>query len=163
MLRTLSIQNLAVIEDAQVDLDEGFNVFTGATGAGKSLVIGALELLLGLRASGEMVRAGAKEARVSALFEVRDEKLRRQVEEALDVDLDDGQLAVTRRVPAGGGSRASLNGRPITAGMLRTLGRLIVDIHGQYDQQYLLAPANQSPCSTPSAGSTPGGAVPRGL
>jgi DNA repair protein RecN (Recombination protein N) len=143
VLRTLSIQNLAVIEDAQIELGEGFNVFTGTTGAGKSLVIGALELLLGLRASSQMVRSGATEARVSALFEIHDEALRRQIEEALDVSVEDGQLAVTRRVPASGSSRASLNGQAITAAMLRTLGQLIVDIHGQYDQQYLLLPANQ--------------------
>lgn len=143
MLRTLSIQNLAVIEDAQIELGEGFNVFTGTTGAGKSLVIGALELLLGLRASSQMVRSGATEARVSALFEIHAETLRRQIEETLDVILEDGQLAVTRRVPVSGASRASLNGQAITAAMLRTLGRLIVDIHGQYDQQYLLLPANQ--------------------
>jgi len=143
VLRTLSIQNLAVIEDTQVDFDEGFNVFTGGTGAGKSLVIGALELLLGLRASSDMVRAGAGEARISALFDISNEALAGDIREALDLDIEDGQLAVTRRVPAKGASRASLNGQPITAGMLRTLGRLIVDIHGQYDQQYLLAPANQ--------------------
>jgi len=143
VLRTLSIQNLAVIEDAQVEFDEQFNVFTGATGAGKSLVIGALELLLGLRASTQMVRAGAGEARISALFEIRSPELRREIEAALDLSLEDGQLAVTRRIPATGPSRASLNGQPITAGMLRTLGQLLVDIHGQYDQQYLLQPVNQ--------------------
>ena len=143
MLRTLSIQNLAVIEDAQVEFDQGLNVFTGATGAGKSLVIGALELLLGLRASAQMVRAGAAEARISALFEIHSDAVRRELEAAVDLPLEDGQLAITRRVPATGPSRASLNGQAITAGMLRTLGQLIVDIHGQYDQQYLLQPVNQ--------------------
>ncbi|HOI54261.1 MAG TPA: DNA repair protein RecN [Phycisphaerae bacterium] len=143
MLRTLSIQNLAVIEDAQIDLLEGLNVFTGATGAGKSLVIGALELLLGLRASSDMVRAGADEARVSALFEIADDDLRRELQAAIDLALDDDQLLIQRRVSASGGSRASLNGQPITAGMLRRLSQTLVDIHGQYDQQYLLQPSNQ--------------------
>ena len=143
MLRTLSIQNLAVIEDAQVEFDQGFNVFTGATGAGKSLVIGALELLLGLRASAQMVRAGAAEARISALFEIHSPELCKEIEAAFDLPIEDGQLAITRRVPASGPSRASLNGQAITAGMLRSLGQLIVDIHGQYDQQYLLQPVNQ--------------------
>jgi len=143
VLRTLSIQNLAVIEDAQIDLLEGLNVFTGATGAGKSLVIGALELLLGLRASSDMVRAGADEARVSALFEIADDDLRRELQAAIDLALDDDQLLIQRRVSASGGSRASLNGQPITAGMLRRLSQTLVDIHGQYDQQYLLQPSNQ--------------------
>ena len=143
MLRTLSIQNLAVIEDATVEFDEGFNVFTGATGAGKSLVIGALELLLGLRASSDMVRSGADQARISALFEIADDHLRRTIEVAVDVTIDEGQLVVQRRVSAAGGSRASLNGQPMTATMLRKLGQVLVDIHGQYDQQYLLQTANQ--------------------
>ncbi len=143
MLRTLSIQNLAVIEDVQIDLIEGLNVFTGATGAGKSLVIGALELLLGLRASSDMVRAGADEARVSALFEIADDDLRRELQAAIDFPFDDNQLLIQRRVSASGGSRASLNGQPITAGMLRRLSQVLVDIHGQYDQQYLLQPSNQ--------------------
>jgi len=143
VLRTLSIQNLAVIEDVQIDLIEGLNVFTGATGAGKSLVIGALELLLGLRASSDMVRAGADEARVSALFEIADDDLRRELQAAIDFPFDDNQLLIQRRVSASGGSRASLNGQPITAGMLRRLSQVLVDIHGQYDQQYLLQPSNQ--------------------
>lgn len=143
MLRSLSIQNLAVIEDAQIDLDRGLNVFTGTTGAGKSLVIGALELLLGLRASADMVRTGAKEARVSAMFEIASSTVREEIEQALDLTLDDGQLLIQRRLPAAGASRASLNGQAITAAMLRRLGQILVDIHGQYDQQYLLQPVNQ--------------------
>jgi len=143
VLRTLSIQNLAVIEDVQIDLIEGLNVFTGATGAGKSLVIGALELLLGLRASSDMVRAGADEARVSALFEIADDDLRRELQAAIDFPFDDNQLLIQRRVSASGGSRASLNGQPITAGMLRRLSQVLVDIHGQYAQQYLLQPSTQ--------------------
>lgn len=144
MLRTLSIQNLAVIADVQVELDDGLNVFTGTTGAGKSLVIGALELLLGLRASSDMVRSGADEARVSALFEIRNSTLRDDIREICGIPLEDGQMVIQRRIPSeGGGSRASLNGEPITAGMLRKVGQLVVDIHGQFDQQYLLHPANQ--------------------
>ncbi len=144
MLRTLSIQNLAVIEDVQVEVDTGFNVFTGTTGAGKSLIIGALELLLGLRASSDMVRAGADEARVSALFEIRDKALRRDIEDISGVPLEEGQMVIQRRIPSGSGSsRASLNGEPITAGMLRKVGLMLVDIHGQFDQQYLLQAGNQ--------------------
>ncbi|MBN2581796.1 MAG: DNA repair protein RecN [Planctomycetes bacterium] len=143
MLRTLSIQNLAVIEDVQIELRTGLNVFTGMTGAGKSLVIGALELLLGLRASSDMVRAGADEARVSALFEITGDDVRRDLQAAVDLKLDDDQVLIQRRVSATGGSRASLNGQPITATMLRRLSQTLVDIHGQYDQQYLLQTTNQ--------------------
>jgi len=148
MLRELHISNLAVIEDATIDFGEGLNVFTGETGAGKSLIIGAFELLLGLRsggsATGAMIRNGSDEARVVGLFELRDQQTAREICGIIDMDLDsDEPLLITRRIFASGRSSVSINGTPATASMLREIGGLLVDIHGQHDQQYLLKPSNQ--------------------
>ncbi len=148
MLRQLHISNLAIIERVDIELAGGLNVFTGQTGSGKSLILSALELLLGLTGGGEesalLVRPGADEARVSGLFELSGPGLRARLEAVLDQRLEPGEpILVTRRLAASGRSSAAVNGAPVTAGMLREAGALLVDIHGQYDQQYLLRPANQ--------------------
>jgi DNA repair protein RecN (Recombination protein N) len=145
MLRVLHISNLAVISDARVELDPGLNCFTGATGAGKSLVIGAVEVLLGLRSPAEMLRPGVDEGRVSGIFEVKSPALLKQIEQATDVSVmdDGGELLLTRRLYASGRSSVSLNGSPITLGMLKQVAENLVDVHGQHDHQYLLKPANE--------------------
>lgn len=145
MLRELHISNLAVIADARIELTRGLNCFTGATGAGKSLVIGALELLLGLRSAAEMTRAGADEARVSGVFDVSDPRILKVIEAATDVPVtaDGGEVLLTRRVHASGRSSVALNGNPITLAMLKAVAEALVDVHGQHDHQYLLRPANQ--------------------
>src|SRR5437763_7926664 len=99
MLRELHISNLAVISDARIELVAGLNCFTGATGAGKSLVIGAIEVLLGMRSPSEMLRPGADEGRVSGLFDVADAATLRAIEQATDVPVsaDGGELLLTRR------------------------------------------------------------------
>jgi DNA repair protein RecN (Recombination protein N) len=157
MLRELHISNLAVIADAKIELTGGLNCFTGATGAGKSLVIGALELLLGLRSPADMLRRGADEARVSGVFDLRDAKLIRQVEAACDCSIKEsgGELLLTRRVYASGRSSVSLNGQPITLAMLRVVAEALVDVHGQHDHQYLLKPSNQLEVLDDYAGLTP--------
>ena len=146
MLRELHISNLAVIEDARIELDDGLNCFTGQTGAGKSLVLGAFEILLGLRsgAASEMLRPGADEARVSGVFELADADTAAEAASLLDIDLAAGdELLVTRKLFASGRSSVSVNGQPVTASMVRAVGELLVDIHGQHDHQYLLKPSNQ--------------------
>ena len=148
MLRELSISNLAIIEKADIELARGLNVFTGQTGAGKSLILGALELLLGLRGGGEdaamFVRPGAAEARVSGVFEVASENTAARLAAVLDQPVKAGEpILVTRRVLASGRSSVAVNGSPVTAAMLRQAGELLVDIHGQHDQQFLLKPSNQ--------------------
>jgi DNA repair protein RecN (Recombination protein N) len=145
MLRELHISNLAVISDARIEFHRGLNCFTGTTGAGKSLVIGAIELLLGLRSAAEMLRPGAEEGRVSGLFEIRDANLLREIESATDVPVsqDDGEILITRRLHASGRTSVSLNGNPITLNMLKQVSEALVDVHGQHDHQYLLKPANQ--------------------
>ncbi|HLL89804.1 MAG TPA: AAA family ATPase, partial [Tepidisphaeraceae bacterium] len=145
MLRELHISNLAVIADARIELAPGLNCFTGATGAGKSLVIGAVEVLLGLRSPGEMLRGGADEGRVSGVFEVRDKGLLKALDQVTDLPLSDegGELLLTRRLYASGRSSVSLNGNPITLSMLKQVAEHLVDVHGQHDHQYLLKPHNQ--------------------
>jgi DNA repair protein RecN (Recombination protein N) len=151
MLRELYIHNLAVISEARIELSAGLNCFTGATGAGKSLVIGAVEVLLGLRAPGEMLRKGADEGRVSGVFEIGDRETLRRIEQVTEVPVlseaggggGAGEVMLTRRLFASGRSSISLNGRPITLAMLRAASELLVDVHGQHDQQYLLKPSNQ--------------------
>ena len=143
MLRELYIENLALIDRARVDLTPGFNALTGATGVGKSLLIDALALLLGEKASAEMIRVGADRATVSGLFEIDDEETRRDIAEAVGTDdLDDGELLVERTV-AEGRSRCRVNGRPATIAALRAVGQRLVDIHGQHDHQSLLSPSVQ--------------------
>ncbi len=145
MLRELHISNLAVIADARIELASGLNGFTGATGAGKSLVLGALEMLLGLRGGAEMLRPGADEGRVSGLFDLRDPAILAEIERATDIPVsaDGGELLITRRIYASGRGSVSLNGQPITLGMLKGAAELLVDVHGQHDHQFLLKPANQ--------------------
>src|SRR5215212_6377907 len=144
MLRELHINNLAVIADARVELAAGLNCFTGATGAGKSLVIGAIEVLLGLRNPAEMLRPGVDEGRVSGVFEVRDPALLKAIESTTDVNVadDGGELLITRRLYASGRTSVNLNGHPITLGMLKQVAEQLVDVHGQHEHQYLLKPGN---------------------
>jgi len=145
MLRELHISNLAVIRDARIELDHGFNCFTGATGAGKSLVIGAIELLLGLRSPAEMLRPGVDEGRVSGLFQIDDPDMLRQIEQWTDAPLDGdgGELLLTRRLASSGRSSISVNGHPVTLAMLKQIGQAMVDVQGQHDHQFLLRPSNQ--------------------
>lgn len=145
MLRQLHIQNLAVIQEASIEFGPGLNVFTGQTGAGKSLILGAIESILGLRKSaGKMIRPGADHARLSALFEIQNAEAAEQVGLALDIDLLPGdELLLARKVFSTGRSSLSANGQPITAAMARQAAEALIDIHGQHDHQTLLRPGRQ--------------------
>jgi len=148
MLRELHISNLAIIEKVDIEFIPGLNVFTGQTGAGKSLILGALELLLGLRSGGEeaamFVRPGSAEARVSGVFEIFSREMAERLGGILDQPVSVGEpILLTRRVLASVRSSVLVNGSPVTTAMLREAGQFLVDIHGQHDQQFLLKPANQ--------------------
>jgi DNA repair protein RecN (Recombination protein N) len=138
MLIELRIRDYAVIRDLSLELGPGLNVLTGETGAGKSIIVGALSLLLGERASSEAVRTGADRAVVEAVFdlEARDELEDRL--EALGIPCDDGLLLLRREVQAEGRNRAWINGSPATAGTVGEFGRALVDLHGQHEHQTLL-------------------------
>ncbi|MDX2193096.1 MAG: DNA repair protein RecN [Gemmatimonadales bacterium] len=137
MLVELRVRDLATIADVTLQLGPGLNVLTGETGAGKSMLVDALALLLGERADPGAVRPGASQAIVEGVFEVEGSALRRRVEE-FGLDLDAGRLVLRRAVPVDGRSRAWANGSPTTAGVLAELGALLVDLHGQHETQSLL-------------------------
>ncbi len=143
MLVELVIENYAVIERLRVRFHRGLNLLTGETGSGKSIVVDALGLLLGGRASGEMIRTGSGRARISGLFEVPRTREARALLESAGLDLEDGELLIEREILAGGKSRAFAASRPATAALLRDLGRHLGDIHGQNDQQRLFEPEAQ--------------------
>jgi DNA repair protein RecN (Recombination protein N) len=143
VLRELSVQNLALIEDVRVELQGGYCAWTGETGTGKSLLLTALGLVLGGKASSDLVRSGKSEARAAAIFEVSDPALRAEVEAILGGALDDDQLILTRRVSAQGRGSAQANGLPVTVATLQALGERLIDIHGQSEGRALVDPDRQ--------------------
>jgi len=143
MLVELRIRDYAVVEDLTLELGPGLNVLTGETGAGKSIIVGALSLLLGERASSAVVRAGADRATVEAVFDVEGlPEVARAVEEQ-GFRVDDGLLILRREVAAEGRNRAWICGSPATAGAVGELGSMLVDLHGQHEHQTLLRPRDQ--------------------
>lgn len=140
MLRTLSIENIAVIEKAQIEFNKGLNVLTGETGAGKSIVVDSINAILGERTSRELVRNGAKYAFVSACFDDISAEAAKKLEELGYGADDDGVLLLTRRISENGKSSCRINGAPVNASVLKDIGRLLVNIHGQHDSQQLLDP-----------------------
>src|SRR5881227_4172958 len=124
MLRFLKIRHLAVIDAVEVDFESGFNVLTGETGAGKSILVEAVGLLLGGRASGDLVRTGEDAATIEAIFENGGE-----------------ELLVRREITAQGRSRAFINGALATAGALKDLSARLIELHGQHEHQTLLDPS----------------------
>ncbi len=142
MLSELRVRDLATIADVTLQLGRGLNVLTGETGAGKSMLVDALALLLGERAAAGNVRPGASKAVVEGAFEEIDTDTRRRIEE-LGLDVEDGRVVIRREVSAEGRSRSWVNGSPTTASVLAELGGLLVDLHGQHETQSLLRPDAQ--------------------
>lgn len=140
MLRLLRIRNLAVIEAVEVEFEPGFNVLTGETGAGKSIVVEAVGLLLGARASADLVRTGESQATIEALFED---------------DRDGSEILIRREVSSSGRSRSFVNGDLATATVLRDLSQRLVEIHGQHEHQTLLDPLSHLPVLDSYAGLGP--------
>ncbi len=138
MLIELRVRDYAVIDDLSLELGPGLSALSGETGAGKSIIVGALSLLLGQRASSGTVRVGAERALVEAVFDVsqRPELLSRMTE--LGQEAEDGLLILRREVAAEGRNRAWMNGSPTTARIVGELGRMLVDLHGQHEHQTLL-------------------------
>ena len=142
MLRELSIENLAVIEKASVEFGGAFNVFTGETGAGKSVIIGGINAVLGGRTNKDIVRSGAPKAVISALFDDISDRVKAKLSE-LGFSSEDGELVLMREITSEGKSSARINGRAATAAMLREVGELLVDIHGQHEHRILMNNDNQ--------------------
>jgi DNA repair protein RecN (Recombination protein N) len=142
MLVELTVENIAIIERSQITLGPGFTVFTGETGAGKSLLIDALELALGGRADTELVRSGALRASVSAVIDLSSQPTFAHQCRDLGIEPDDGgTLYISREVFAEGRSQCRINGKLTPVSTLRQLGQFLVDLHGQHDHQSLLDPA----------------------
>lgn len=133
MLLQLDVSNLVLIEEEHLELGPGFHVLTGETGAGKSMLVDALGLVLGIRARPDWVRAGAKEAEVSALFDVATDAEVLATLEGFGIPVDSGELVVRRIVQGEGRSRAYLNGRMATAAQLQEIGPLLCDIASQHE------------------------------
>jgi DNA repair protein RecN (Recombination protein N) len=145
VLTELRVRDLAVIADVTLPLAPGLNVLTGETGAGKSMLVDALALLLGERASSDVVRPGAHKTVIEGAFEFTPAALSRLLPPfaALGVDVDDGRLILKREITGEGRSRAWVNGSPTTVSVLAQLGALLVDLHGQHETQSLLRPDAQ--------------------
>ena len=154
LLRELRIRNLAVIDEVRLDFGSGLTVLSGETGAGKSILVEALSLLVGGRGSADLVRAGCEKAVVEGRFDISDHPpLLREVE-GCGVDPDDRWLIVRRELRRGGGHRAWLNGSPTTTTVLKRLGGELIDLHGQHAHQRLLSRGQQRIILDAFAGAT---------
>jgi len=141
MIKSLHIENIAVIEKTDIDFEDGFNVLTGETGAGKSIIIDAINAVLGERTSKDLIRAGCDKAVVSAVFGDLSEVSKSLItDNGYELDCD-GNLLITRILTLGGGS-IKINGRPVTATVLKEIAKNLINIHGQHDNQRLLDPDN---------------------
>jgi DNA repair protein RecN (Recombination protein N) len=138
MLTELRIRNFAIIESVTLPLGQGFNVLSGETGAGKSIIVGALGLLLGERASADLIRSGAEKATVEGVFDVAKVRGIGALADERGIEVDDETLVLKREIAANGRGRAWINGAPVTATVLAEIGRQLVNLHGQHDAQTLL-------------------------
>ncbi len=139
MLTSLKIENVAIIESAAIEFGCGLNVLTGETGAGKSIVIDSINAILGERTSRDIIRTGAQSAKVYAVFEDVNARVREFLDEN-GIDCEDGVLIINRTLSREGKNICRLNGAPVTVSMLREIGGELIDIHGQHDNQSLLSP-----------------------
>lgn len=143
MLAWLSIQGLALVESLELRFGPGLNVLTGETGAGKSIIVGSIGLLLGERADADWLRAGVERGFVEGAFDLTERPDLVEAVRALDVEPEEGRVIVRRELQADGRSRALVNGRTVLLGPLRALGDVLVDLHGQHEHQQLLKPDRQ--------------------
>jgi DNA repair protein RecN (Recombination protein N) len=142
-LSLLRIKNLALVEDLEWEPGPGFTAITGETGAGKSIIIGALQLVLGERTDKSLIRTGAESCTVEAIFEGADLKQLGSLLEESGVESNEGELIVKRSFSTAGTNRQFINGSPTTLGILKKLGDELVDLHGPHDHQSLLSPDRQ--------------------
>ena len=137
MLKELYIRNLAVIKEAVIPLTPGLNIFTGETGAGKSILINGINAVLGQRSTKDIVRSGCEKAEITALFTDLSPEICAKLDE-LDIAHDGGEITVTREISADGGSVSRINRRTASVSLLKEIGSLLINIHGQHDNQILL-------------------------
>lgn len=138
MLVELSIKNFAIIDELTVSLNKGLTVLTGETGAGKSIIIDAIGLLVGGRGSTEFIRYGANRAEIEGLFSIEQDHPVIEKAKSLGIDVEEGMIVVRRDLTTHGKSICRLNGKLVTLGIIREIGQTLVDIHGQHEHQALL-------------------------
>ena len=143
MLTELRIRNFAIIEQVTLPLAPGFNVLSGETGAGKSIIVGALGLLLGERASADLIRSGAEKATVEGVFDIGRLKEISSLADERGIEVEEDTLVLKREIGTNGRGRAWINGTTVTATVLAEIGRLLVNLHGQHDAQTLLDSESQ--------------------
>jgi DNA repair protein RecN (Recombination protein N) len=143
MLTELRIKNFAIIESLSLPLSRGFNVLSGETGAGKSIIVGALSLLLGERASVDLIRTGAERASVEGVFDIAERSEIAQLLDERGIDADEPLVVLKREIAASGRTRAWVNGSAVSATLLAEIGRHLVNLHGQHEAQTLLDPESQ--------------------
>ena len=136
MLQNLYVKNLALIDETEVEFGEGLNILTGETGAGKSILLGSVTLALGGKYNAQMLRNGAKSGLVELTFHIKEEKILKKLE-ALDIYPEDGYLTLSRRLLEGR-SVSKINGETVNMSVLKDVASLLIDIHGQHDNQTLL-------------------------
>lgn len=143
MLTELRIRNFAIIESLSLPLSDGFNVLSGETGAGKSIIVGALGFLLGERGSSDLIRTGSDKATVEGVFDIGKSKGIATLIDERGIDAEDGVIVLKREISAAGRGRAWANGSPVTATVLGEIGRALVNLHGQHEAQTLLDSESQ--------------------
>ena len=137
MLQNLHVKNLALIDETEVEFQEGLNILTGETGAGKSIIIGSINLALGQKVPKEMLKDNGDPALVELIFSVEDEKVKEKLAE-FDIEAEDGQVILTRKISSGK-AVARINGQAVSASVLKEVSGLLIDIHGQHEHQSLLS------------------------
>lgn len=140
MLLELVVQNFALLDEVEVEFSPGLNVLTGETGAGKSLLMGALSLVLGERALGEVVRRGAEKASIQARFQLPQPIPPQLKAQLAQLGLDEDELILSREINPDGRNKCRIGNQLVTVGTLATVGQFLVDIHGQHAHQSLLDP-----------------------
>lgn len=140
MLQNLYVKNLALIDETEVEFGEGLNILTGETGAGKSLLLGSVHLALGGKYSPDMLRNGTKSGLVELTFKIEDEQIKKHLEE-MNLYPEDGFLTLSRRLKEGR-SISKINGETVNTGILKDVASMLIDIHGQRDNQTLLHKKN---------------------
>ena len=141
MLERLHIKNIAVIDEAEIEFNNGFNVLTGETGAGKSIIIDSINMVLGERTSKSIIRNGEKKAVVEALFNIDNPTILKQLDD-MGIEVEDGVIVLYRDLNTDGKSLCKINGSMTTASGIREIANMLINIHGQQDNQTLLTPSS---------------------
>ncbi|MGR3218651.1 MAG: DNA repair protein RecN [Candidatus Anammoxibacter sp.] len=142
MLRELYISNFALIDNITIDLDAGLNIFTGTTGVGKSLIMGALNFLLGSRVTSDIIRTDKNEATVNGVFLLKDSDIIESLGMLLDETIEE-EFIITRSLDRSGRNKCKINNKPVTVSLLREIGETLVNIHGQHEHESVTNPVNQ--------------------